>query len=102
MGIEVQEQEVNGVDVTDKSVTKATDKESVIWKKILLGINVTTLIIGTILLVMGAYVNARHASFHETWHVSYGFFNASVICITVSVAIIAISVLGKIFSFTIY
>lgn len=69
---------------------------SKVTKYLLLGINVATLVFGLVLLIMGSFVNAQHASQHETWHVSYGILNISVMCIVLSFIIILISLLGLI------
>jgi hypothetical protein len=74
--------------------SEKTSKMS-IYKKILFSVNGITLILSFILFIMGLVVNLGHLSYHEAWHVSYGFYNGSVLIITVSCIIMAISALGN-------
>ena len=65
------------------------------YKTILLTIHGLVLCLSLILFVCGLYVYIDHLTYHEAWHVSYGIYNGSVISMTISVILLAISILGK-------
>ena len=64
------------------------------YKTILLTIHGLVLCLSLILFVCGLYVYIDHLTYHEAWHVSYGIYNGSVISMTISVILLAISILG--------
>ena len=79
---------------TEKSDGKRINKMET-FKKILLVVHSFTLILSFILFICGIVTNLKHLAFHEAWHASYGMYNGSVLCITVGVIGIVISIVGK-------
>ena len=77
-------------DVEDK-----VDKSKRSAKILLIIVNVCTLICSIIFFVVGVVMIAKHAQVHEEWHVAYGFWNASIICIVISLILAGIASIGK-------
>ena len=62
---------------------------------LLIIVNVGALLCALTLFVMGVVMTANHARVHTEWHAGYGFWNASVICIVISVVLAGIASIGK-------
>lgn len=84
------------VEKTEKNEEEPKKQKMETFKKILLVVHSFTLILSFILFVCGIVTNLKHLAFHEAWHASYGMYNGSVLCITVGVIGIIISIVGKI------
>ena len=76
-------------DIVDKSKRSA--------KILLIFVNICTLICSVVLFVVGVMMTVKHAKIHEEWEAGYGFMNASIICVVISLVLAAVGSMGKYF-----
>ena len=74
-------------DIVDKSRKSA--------KILLIFVNICTLLCSITLFVVGVIMTINHAKIHEEWHAGYGFWNASIICIVISIVLAGVGSMGK-------
>ena len=80
---------------TDNKELDRVDKSKRSAKILLIFVNVCTLICSIVLFVVGVMMTVNHAKIHEEWHAGYGFWNASIICIVISLVLAGLGSIGE-------
>ena len=80
----------NNIENEDK-----VDKSKKSAKILLIVVNICTLICSIVLFVVGVMMTVKHAKIHEEWNAGYGFMNASIICIVISLVLAGVGSMGK-------
>jgi len=88
------EQSPKDAQKTTESAQDIVDKSRKSAKILLIFVNICTLLCSITLFVVGVIMTINHAKIHEEWQAGYGFWNASIICIVISIVLAGVGSMG--------